>query len=288
MHCGTTVGTECIFFRSYIGVNVVLGRRRFDPSTTKNLIALRKLLDWFGRSPVRRLEPFPGEWASFLWDHSAHYRRLPDRLQTVFEQDIQRFIAKHRITGVEMEVDDPLRLLVAASAATLSVGWPVYRWGEVSEVLLYPDNFDRDYVVGRRELAGIAHVWGTVILSVPSLRQGFACYEDPHHVGLHEFAHLLTFDRGQQSKVPVGLPSGQILSWEAIEAHELKRIAGGESIVDPYALQPSEFFPCAVEAFFQKPIEMKAAHRRLYGFLSRYFHQSPALWESRFRARYPG
>jgi Mlc titration factor MtfA (ptsG expression regulator) len=249
---------------------------------------MRSILNWFRRSRVRLPEPFPDEWAAFLWDHSAHYRRLPGRLQTAFERDVQRLIAKQRITGVETKVDDRLRLLVAASAATLSVGWPGYKWSELSEVLLYPDDFDRDYTVGRPELAGIAHVWGTVILSVPSLRRSFTHYEDPYHVGLHEFAHLLTYDRGQQITVPVGLSPAQIRLWEAIKAEELKRVAGGKSIVDPYALQPSEFFPCAVEAFFQMPIELRDVHRRLYRFLSRYFRQNPALWESRFRARSPG
>jgi Mlc titration factor MtfA (ptsG expression regulator) len=249
---------------------------------------MRRILNWFRRSRVRLPEPFPDEWASFLWDHSAHYRRLPGRLQTAFERDVQRFIAKQRITGVETKVDDPLRLLVAASAAALSVGWPGYKWSELSEVLLYPDNFDRDYRFGRPELAGQAHVWGTVILSVPALRHSFAYYEDPYHVGLHEFAHLLTFDRGQQISVPVGLPPAQIQLWETIQAHELKRVVRGESIVDRYALQPSEFFPCAVEAFFQKPVELRDDHRRLYQFLSRYFRQRPALWESRFRARSSG
>ena len=106
---------------------------------------MRRILNWFRRSHVRLPEPFPDEWASFLWDHSAHYRRLPGRLQTAFERDVQRFIAKQRITGVETKVDNPLRLLVAASAAALSVGWPGYKWSELSEVLLYPANFDRDY-----------------------------------------------------------------------------------------------------------------------------------------------
>jgi Mlc titration factor MtfA (ptsG expression regulator) len=213
---------------------------------------------------------------------------LPGRLQTAFERDAQRFIARQRITGVETKVDDPLRLLVAASATTLSVGWPGYKWSEVSEVLLYPGDFDRDYAVGRPELGGVADVWGTVILSVPSLRHSFAYYEDPYHLGLHEFAHLLTYERGQQIEVPVGLPAAQIQLWEVIQADELKRVAGGKSIVRPYARQPSEFFPCAVEAFFQKPTELKEGHRKLYRFLSRYFRQSPALWESRFRARSPG
>ena len=249
---------------------------------------MRRILNWFRRSHVRLPEPFPDEWASFLWDHSAHYRRLPGRLQTAFERDVQRFIAKQRITGVETNVDDPLRFLVAASAAALSVGWPGYKWSELSEVLLYPDNFDRDYRLGRPELAGQAHVWGTVILSVPSLRHSFANDEDPYHVGLHEFAHLLTFDRGQQISVPVGLPPAQIQLWEAIQTDELTRVVRGESIVDRYALQPSEFFPCAVEAFFQKPVELRDDHRRLYQFLSRYFRQRPALWESKFRARSSG
>src|SRR5215217_4531551 len=245
---------------------------------------MRRILDVFRRSRVRLPQPFPDEWASFLWDQSAHYRRLPGRLQIAFERDVQRFIAEQRITGVETKVDDPLRLLVAASAAALSVGWPGYKWSELSEVLLYPDNFDRDYRFGRPELAGQAHVWGTVILSVPSLRHSFAYYEDGYHVGLHEFAHLLTFDRGHQISVPVGVPSAQIQLWEAIQAHELKRVVRGESIVDRYALQPSEFFPCAVEAFFQKPVELRNDHRSLYQFLSRYFRQRPALWESKFRA----
>ena len=53
----------------------------------------------------------------------------------------------------------------------------------------------------------------------------------------------------------------QLESFDFIRAHiELKRVVRGESIVDRYALQPSEFFPCAVEAFFQKPVELRDDH----------------------------
>jgi Mlc titration factor MtfA (ptsG expression regulator) len=246
---------------------------------------MKRMRDWFRSRRLPPAAPFPDEWASFLWDHSPHYRRLSGRLQTAFEQDVQRFITTRRMTGVETTVDDPLRLLVAASAVTLSVGWPGYKWSEVSEVLLYPDDFDRDYAIGRRELAGVAHVWGTVILSVPSLWHSFTFYEEHYHLGYHEFAHLLTYERGLAINLPIGLPSERIQLWEHIQAHELRRIAVGDSVVDQYALHASEFFPCAVEAFFQKPLALKERHRRLYGFLARYFRQSPATWESRLRAR---
>ena len=117
--------------------------------------------------------------------------------------------------------------------------------------------------------------------SVPSLRHSFSHDEDAYHLGFHEFAHLLTYERGLPITVPVGLSSARLQLWEDIQARELKRIAAGDSIVDPYAAHPSEFFPCAVEAFFQKPIELGQRHRRLYRFLSMYFRQRPATWESR-------
>ena len=31
---------------------------------------------------------------------------------------------------------------------TLSLGWPAYDWEQLNEVLLYPDDFDRDYEIG--------------------------------------------------------------------------------------------------------------------------------------------
>ena len=248
---------------------------------------MRKFLDWFRNPPVPASEPLSDDWASFLSEQCAHYRRLPPPLQRTFEHDVQRFIARQRITGIKSNVDDPLRLLVAASAVTLSVGWRGYTWSEVSEVLLYPDDFDGDYAIGRRELAGVAHVWGTVILSVPSLWRSFVYCEEAYHVGFHEFAHLLTYERGLQTRLPVGLPTERIQLWENIVSEELTRIAAGDSLVDPYASHPSEFFPCAVEAFFQKPIALREQHGRLYQFLSRYFRQNPALWESKVSQEKP-
>ena len=61
-----------------------------------------------------------------------------------------------------------------------------------------PDDFDRDYPIGRPEPAGMAHVSGTVIRSVPSLRHSFASCEDPYHVGFHQFAHLPTATGGNR------------------------------------------------------------------------------------------
>ena len=121
------------------------------------------------------------------------------------------------MTGVGVPVDDPLRLLVASSAVTLSLAWPDYKWSEVSEVLLYPDSFDRDFRIGPPERAGMAHVWGTVILSIPALWHSFDHPDENYHVSLHEFAHLLTFEGERNLAIPIGLRRRKIQEWEAIQ-----------------------------------------------------------------------
>jgi MtfA peptidase len=228
--------------------------------------------------------PFPGRWRRILTKHSAHYRRLPPELRDRFETDVRILVAETRITGVEAKVTEPLRLLVAASAATLSVGWPRFEWSALREVLLYPRPFDRDYRFGRH-YAGMAHPSGTVILSIPALRASFATPDDGYHSGYHEFAHLLDLEVGPRGMefdgLPVGLDGAVAGRWEALRAREMDRLRRGASALDAYAAtDPVEFFAVAVETFFERPVALRTGHPELYGVLAAYFRQDPAAWET--------
>jgi MtfA peptidase len=181
---------------------------------------------------------------------------------------------------VAVEVTDELRLLVAASAATLSLGWPDYEWDQLKEVLLYPDDFDRDYRFGGDDQAGETHPWGTIILSAPALVESFAFPDDAFHVGLHEFAHLLDVDGTHFDGIPHGLDAVQSREWVAVMEKEMARLGKGKSALDPYGgSDPAEFLGVAVEAFFKIPLEVRRRHREVYAILSAYFGQDPAAWD---------
>jgi hypothetical protein len=193
---------------------------------------------------------------------------------------VQVFISEKKMTGVQTNVDDETRVLVAASAVSLSVGWPDYTWDQLAEVLLYPDNFDRDYNFGGTDFSGQAHPWGIVIMSVPALDRSFAEASSGYHVGFHEFAHLLDLMRTRFDGIPAGLSDDSIRRWLAIVEDEQRRLRGGDSVLDPYALtSPVEFFPTAVEAFLQMPVRLAEKHAELYDFMSTYFGQDPAGWD---------
>jgi Mlc titration factor MtfA (ptsG expression regulator) len=170
--------------------------------------------------------------------------------------------------------------MVAASAVTLSLGWPDYEWEAVTEVLLYPQDFGRDWSFESKDLAGQAHAWGTVILSVPSLRESFAHPDDGFHVGLHEFAHLLDMEHGSADGIPAGFPRGLQREWLELVGAEMERLRRGRSVIDSYGSdEPPEFLAVAVEAFFEMPLEVRRHHRRLYEILRDYFRQDPAGWD---------
>ena len=224
--------------------------------------------------------PLSDRARTILLEAYDHYERLPPDWRRRFEDDVRIFVAEKRISGVGLEVTDELRLLVAASAVTVSLGWPDYEWDQLTEVLLYPQDFDRDYRFGGNELSGQAHPWGTVILSVPSLRESFEDPDDGFHVGIHEFAHLLDASQSHFEGIPVGLDAGRSRRWLEIAEGEMERLRRGKSVLDDYgAHDPVEFLAVAVEGFFEMPLALRKRHRELYAILAEYFGQDPAAWD---------
>jgi hypothetical protein len=225
-------------------------------------------------------EPFPEAWRRFLLERCDPYERLPPDLRARFENDLRLFVAEKRVTGVGIEASEELRLLVAASAVTLSVGWPDYEWDRLTEVLLYPQDFDRDYGFEMRELSGQAHAWGTVILSAPTLLQSFARPDDGYNVGIHEFAHLVQMDQSRFAAIPPGLGAAHSREWSELLEAEMDRVRRGKSALDSYAAESAvEFMAVAVEAFFEIPLELRDRHREIYAILTAYFRQDPAAWD---------
>jgi Mlc titration factor MtfA (ptsG expression regulator) len=250
--------------------------------TLVGLTLLRALDRGTARRQAALLAPFPREWREGLLRAYDHFERLPADWRGRFEADIRLFLSEKRITGVGVDLDDDLRLLVAASAVTLSLGWPDYEWEQLTEVLLYADDFDRDYTVGEHEVSGLAHPWGTVILSVPSLLQSFEIPDDAYHVGIHEFAHILDVDRTHFDGVPVGLHGALAEEWvEAMEKEmeRLRRHPRGSAFDSYGAHDPVEFLGVAVEAFFEIPQQVRRRHPEVYRVLSTHFGQDPAAWD---------
>jgi Mlc titration factor MtfA (ptsG expression regulator) len=226
---------------------------------------------------------------AFLRDWAHPYTEMKGALKGEFEDQIAHFIATQRLTGVGLKsmVEREDKLLVAASACTLSAGWKGYRWTDVTEVLLYPDDFDRDFQFAGDhgsdgELAGEVHPWGTVILSLPSLEESFDDPHDGYHVGYHEFAHVLDRDTassagdGDEGGLPSNIEGAFAIEMGRALANARDALQLGQSPLDPYGLEsPAELWAVAVEGFFETSSAMATAHPELRQLLDLYFNQRP-------------
>ena len=239
--------------------------------------------------------PFPAAWRTLLTEHVAFYDGLDDTEKVRFEQQMQLFLARTQLTGIQTEVDDLTRVLTAASAVIPVFGLPGWEYPTLHEVLIVPDAWQletrptQEQVPLQGTLLGSVQGFQTsqyMRLSKAALVQGFADAEDGHNVGVHEFAHLVDEADGQIDGVPGAvLPPSLRPAWAAVLHRELAAIRAGHSDIDPYGgTNEAEFYAVVNEYFFERPEKLQAHHPELFDLLTQALHQHP---EHTYQAR-PG
>jgi Mlc titration factor MtfA (ptsG expression regulator) len=237
--------------------------------------------------------PFPAAWRDILRRRVPIVRELPPAQQLRLKQHVQVLLAEVPFIGCAgLEVDDEVRVTVAAQAALLLLGRGG-SFGNVREVLVYPGHF----AVPRREqgaggvvhegrdvLAGQSWERGQVIVAWDAVVDGAADPHDGANVVIHEFAHQLDQDTGAANGAPyVGRGTVQ-QTWARVMNREFDalrgRLAQGEhGLIDAYAAtSPAEFFAVVSELFYERPAALAAAHPALYEQLRRCYRVDPAAW----------
>ncbi len=222
-------------------------------------------------------EPFPEPWRAVLEDYVDYYRELDAAGKTRFEREVRWFVDEQVITGPRgAEIDDELKVLVAASAVVVVFGRDGFRYPKLRDIVVYERSFDEDYSAGGNIL-GMVHGQGPILFSARSLKQGFRGEHDGKNVGYHEFAHVLDFDQGRADGVPGFMPWDTVKPWLELLHSETAQIEKRRSILRRYAAKnEAEFFAVATEMFFEKPKKMKREHPELYGLLQQTYEQDPA------------
>jgi MtfA peptidase len=248
-------------------------------------VASGPLLWWLlRRRCLRRLslmrQPFPPGWEAILHKHVSYFVKLDETHQERFRQLVKVFLGEVAITGVRTEIDDTVRVLVAASAVIPIFGFHDWEYHRLEEVLVYPSSFDEGYKThgGPDEnllgLVGTKHLSGTMILSKPDLLAGFADRSN-QHVGIHEFTHLVEAEEAERG-LPPEVPGEAVQQWVRYVARELAHPQANRAYINDYAYtNEHEFFAVLAEYFFQSPDLLRQKDPKLYQMLRAMFHQDP-------------
>lgn len=226
------------------------------------------------------IEQLSNAEVKLLANHVDFYIRLDGDKKRLFEQKIAHFLAIVKIEGVGFESSALDRLLVAASAVIPIFGFDDWEYKNLTNVLLYPDTFNKDFQFegGDRNIMGMVgsgFMNGQMILSLAALRHGFSKSAGKENTGIHEFVHLLDKSDGAIDGIPSNLLAHEYtLPWVKLMHEKIAEIEDDKSDINPYALtNEAEFFAVVSEYFFEQPEILKDKHPRLYDMLSKTFGQ---------------
>lgn len=219
-----------------------------------------------------------------LAQHINYYNKLSSTDKLYFEDRIEQFLDTVNIEGVGLELTDTDRLMVASSAVIPIFAFKDWAYRNVTNVLLYPDTFDKEFQYEGNDgrnimgMVGSGYMNGQMILSQNALIKGFSKNSGNENTGIHEFVHLLDKVDGATDGIPEGfMPHEYIKPWVSMMHKEIQKIEAGRSDIDVYATtNEAEFFAVVSEYFFEKPDQFQTKHPELYEMLSKTFGQDPA------------
>ncbi len=238
---------------------------------------------------VSMAQPLPASARSAIERNIPAVRRIPPDLRARLESSTSAFLAEKEFIGCNgLVVTDEIRATIAALACLLVLGRRGHYVG-LHSVLVYPTAFwvedeveDEAGVVSRRRrvLSGEAWESSRIILSWEDVLAAARAPGEGYNVALHEFAHYLDAEG-------LGLADGSrtISAWADDLADEfdalLAAVDRGEyTFLDPYAAEDeAEFFAVATEDYFERPVELLAAHPRLYELLREFYGLDPARFD---------
>lgn len=237
--------------------------------------------------------PVPADWLAILARNVAYYQMLPPQDQQELQGLIQVFLSEKHFEGCEgLKITDEIRVTIAAQACILLLRRKTDFYPSLMSILVYPHAYAAP--IRRREPGGIVseglqalsgQTWdkGSLVLSWDDVVRGASDAHDGRNVVFHEFAHQLDNEAGVADGAPLLPDPSMYDAWARILGKEYKALIDDidhdrPTLIDSYgATSPAEFFAVATEFFFEKPVELKLQHPKLYEELKIFYQQDPAL-----------
>ncbi len=224
------------------------------------------------------IKNFKPEWRNFLQEKVLFYNRLPAEEKRLFETKISGFLLDYEIKGVETDINDFDKVLVAASAIIPVFRFSNWYYRDLKTIYLFPDAFTINHPMLPQGtllngLVGYGGMIDKMYLSKKALYKSFEKDFDGKHTGIHEFLHLIDMEDGEADGVPdILIPKVYIKPWKELIQKEIERICNDDSILSDYACEnAAEFFAESGVSFFENPDELRQNHPELYRVLELIF-----------------
>src|SRR5690606_6912375 len=158
-------------------------------------------------------QPFPSHWLRILDTRLPHLRRLSADERKQLLDCMRLFLDQKQFHGCAgLQITDEMRIVIAAQACLLLLNRNTGVYPALRHILLYPAAFSKDAEEWNedgtvssvhKELLGESWSEGKVLLSWDDVEHDLAYVDDGENVVLHEFAHQLDAENGDDNGMPI-------------------------------------------------------------------------------------
>ena len=232
---------------------------------------------WFSR----RLSKIPISYDHYLNKYSQYYRDLHPNLQKIFRQ--RTYIASKILIFKPVKfsvVTDEMKILITSALIQITFGLENYLLRRFKTILVVPNTYSfREYE------ALLGHVdfdENIIVMSWPSVQEGFIIPDDAFNVAIHELAHALQGEQLDPYSFSKFFSSLKMTKWEEEGIKELYKIRSKrhEFLSDYAGINMKELFATCMECFFEQRQEFKVKVPRLYKLMTDLLKQDPTLTDN--------
>ena len=244
-----------------------------------------------------RAEPVPEAWRAIIEQNVGIFLRLPVADQAELLAHMQVFLAEKHFEGAGgLDITDEIRVTIAAQACLLLLHRDTDYYPNLTSIIVYPAGYVAErsdhvgggiWVEGEQGRAGeTGQNLGALVLAWDDAKRGAQLPGDGSNVIVHEFAHQLDFEDGITDGTPALGSRAGYAAWARVMSAEFRALrtaddSGTPTVIDKYgATNNAEFFAVITEAFFERPLALRAKHPELYAELQHFFQQDPSEYSS--------
>jgi Mlc titration factor MtfA (ptsG expression regulator) len=207
----------------------------------------------------------------FLRTRFPHYGKLSARKQKIFGHRVLQYKDnKEFILRGELTITEPMKLLISATAVMLTFGMRRYMMPSVKRFVIYPCQYES--VINKAEHIGEYNpALKTIVFSWKDFIKGHQIKDDNLNLGVHEFAHALSYE-----SLKVRDSGGLLFSDGLHKIDKLLRSATFQKHLQTSAyfreyaqVNKFEFFAVALEHFIETPGKFRSEFPNLYHILIR-------------------
>ena len=254
-----------------------------------SLLALYFLLNLKKREKLQKLQnlPFSSEDRKFLLK-TPHYKNLNEQDKQKIERSIILFTNTKEFVGVDIEVSDEIKVIIAFYACLLLLHIDTKSCYEnLKTIIIYPSHvmtshissFGGIYTKENFVLDGQSANDTVVIVWHDAKKEAYHLRHD--NVIIHEFAHEIDFMDGEIDGIPP-IEKSKYNEWTSVLFKDYKNLNeitlknrqwGKYKLLGSYAAtNEAEFFAVVTERFFETPKSLKKSFPELYNELKSYYN----------------